>query len=315
MNNSHGRYVLATELVSPMGMNLELSLAIAKADLARFEQKPADNGIDKYNFAKIDFISGESLFSRVTNTLSILLDSLLDKIPTSLKPVPLMISIPSPIFSEELQCWFDEKDYSRAISNIDIQHSSGPQYIEKTINKLDSHDALISISIDSLVERIEDLIASNQVLGSNNPWGIIPSEGGAGMVLARKNIIDTLKLQPVARFGHFDAEYGVSDRRAMMRIVQRLSKKIQSFGWVFSDMTNTRNDTEDYGFALGARAEYFLNPQQPFLINELWGTLGNCSPMALIATAIQENRSSEPSSLLMFSITGDRAILQLDNQF
>lgn len=36
-------------------------------------------------------------------------------------------------------------------------------------------------------------------------------------------------------------------------------------------MTNLRAHSEDYGFALGAKAERFINPEQPLLINELWG--------------------------------------------
>ncbi len=314
MKNSYGRYVLAAELVTPMGVNLDLSLALAKADLGRFNQKVAENGIDKYTYANIDFIDSDDGLVRTQELLSSLLEPLLNSLNRSLKPIPLILSVPSSVSAVNLQQWLEKSDYSKSISNIDIVHQSGPKHIETSLKALDKYDALISICLDSPVQMLEDLIEQKHVLGSNNPWGIIPSEGGAGMVLARKNIVDTLKLKPIARFGHFNAEYEVKDRRSMMRLIKTLDHS-RSFGWLYSDMTNRRQETEDYGFALGARAEKFINAQQPFLINELWGTLGQSSSIALIAAAIFEHKSAELATLLMFSMQGDRAVLQLETEF
>ena len=36
-------------------------------------------------------------------------------------------------------------------------------------------------------------------MSTNNPWGVIPSEGGAGLILCRRNTIETLKLKPQAQ--------------------------------------------------------------------------------------------------------------------
>ncbi len=314
MKNSHGRYILAAEVATPMGINLDLSLALAKADLGRFNQQVAENGIDKYTYANIDFIDGEDVFSRSQALVSLLLNALLKPLNRSLKPIPLILSVPSSVSLVKLQQWLEESDFSKSISNIEVVHQSGPKHLETSLKALDKYDALISICLDSPVQMLDKLIEQKQVLSSNNPWGIIPSEGGAGMVLARKNIVETLKLKPIARFGHFNAEYEVKDRRAMMRLIKTLDHS-RSFGWLYSDMTNRRQDTEDYGFALGARAEKFINAQQPFLINELWGSLGQSSAMALIAAAIFEHKSHELATLLMFSITGDRAVLQLETEF
>ncbi|MEI8638911.1 hypothetical protein [Vibrio coralliilyticus] len=38
MSNVYGRYVLDVDVLTPMGMNLDISLAVAQADLARFNQ-------------------------------------------------------------------------------------------------------------------------------------------------------------------------------------------------------------------------------------------------------------------------------------
>ncbi|MCR9419598.1 hypothetical protein NB498_19850, partial [Vibrio alginolyticus] len=138
-----------------------------------------------------------------------------------------------------------------------------------------------------------------------------PSEGGAGLILCRRNTVETLKLKPQAQLGYIDTELNTSDRRGMFRLVQRASKKLDSFGEVYSDMTNLRMHSEDYGFALGAKAERFTNPEQPQLINELWGTMGSCSSLALIAFAVREHHFKQPTTLLMFDFHGDKGVLQL----
>ncbi len=209
MKNSHGRYILAAEVATPMGINLDLSLALAKADLGRFNQQVAENGIDKYTYANIDFIDGEDVFSRSQALVSLLLNALLKPLNRSLKPIPLILSVPSSVSIVKLQQWLEESDFSKSISNIEVVHQSGPKHLETSLKALDKYDALISICLDSPVQMLDELIEQKQVLSSNNPWGIIPSEGGAGMVLARKNIVETLKLKPIARFGHFNAEYEV----------------------------------------------------------------------------------------------------------
>ncbi|MEF1304871.1 hypothetical protein QTO17_23645, partial [Vibrio owensii] len=88
-------------------------------------------------------------------------------------------------------------------------------------------------------------------------------------------------------------------------------KKLDSFGEVYSDMTNLRMHTEDYGFALGAKAERFTNPEQPQLINELWGTMGSSSSLALIGFTVKNHHFNQHASLLMFDFNGDKGLLQL----
>lgn len=76
-------------------------------------------------------------------------------------------------------------------------------------------------------------------------------------------------------------------------------------------MTNLRAHSEDYGFALGAKAERFTHPELPMLINELWGTMGSCSSLALLAFTVKNHHFNQPSSLLMFDFNGDKGLLQL----
>ncbi|OAJ93042.1 hypothetical protein [Vibrio bivalvicida] len=311
MNGSTARYVLGMEVITPTGMNLEIAQTVAKADLARFEQLEGDDGIERFTYAKIDYTEAQTLLDKTCQLSGYILSSLLEQLPQSLKPIPLIIAVPSEVSLVKVQEWIGESTYSDFISKIDVVHSSGASFVLKAMKSLDDNDAMMCISVDSLVESLGDLIKDGKVMSTSNPWGIIPSEGGAGLIVCRRNIIETLKLKPKAKLGYLDIELGATDRRGMYRLVQRASQQIDSFGEVYSDMSNLRAHTEDYGFALGAKAERFIQPQQPHLINELWGTMGSCSSPALIAYAVKNHHFNQPTTLMMFGPDGDKAILQL----
>ncbi|MGF1727564.1 hypothetical protein [Photobacterium nomapromontoriensis] len=311
MHNSTGRYVLGMEIVTPTGMNVDIATSVAHADLGRFNQLLSDDGLERFTYSKIEYTQAESLFEKSCEISSYLIDSLLKQLPRSLKPIPLLIAVPKDVSLVKMQEWLGESQYSPFMSNIEAVHASGPSFVLQAIKSLDKYDALMCVSLDSLVESMMSFVNKGMVMSTRNPWGIIPSEGGAGMILCRKNIIETLKLKPKAELGYIDSVLGSSDRRAMYRLVQRASKHLEYFGEVYSDMSNLRSNTEDYGFALGARAERFKNPQQPHIINELWGTMGSSSALALIAFAARNHDFNHAASLLMFDIKGDKAFLQL----
>ncbi|MCG7490832.1 hypothetical protein MHN79_15180 [Vibrio sp. Of14-4] len=308
MSQLFGRYVLDTEVVTPMGMNLELSLAIAKADLSRFNQHQTDTG-EKYIFSKIDFLDAEDRFERFIEMIDLLINSLLNKLPKMLKPIPVIVSVPESVDDKKVMAWLEECEHSKWLSKFEIVHSSGPRFIEQSLQLLEHHDAIISVAADSLFDQLEAFISQSKVMGDKNPWGMIPSEGGAGVILTRKNIIETLKLKPLAMLEYFISEKDCNDRRGMMKLVRNAALTYQHLGRVYTDMQNSRDHTEDYGFALGAKAEKFDNPQQPFLINDLWGTLGQASSLALLAAFTQVHSSSDSASLLMFGNNGDRGLL------
>ncbi|MGR5381365.1 hypothetical protein [Vibrio harveyi] len=311
MPNSTGRYVLGMEVMTPTGMNLDVATSVAKADLARFDQMVGKDGIERFTFATIEYTKESELFGKTCELTAHLLDSLLVQLPRSLKPIPLLISVPTTISLAKIQEWLGESDYSEFLSVVEAVHASGPSFVLQAMKSMDKYDAMMCISVDSTVSSMQELIDDAMVMSTNNPWGVIPSEGGAGLILCRKNTLETLKLKPQAQLGYIDTELNTADRRGMFRLVQRVSKKLDSFGEVYSDMTNLRAHTEDYGFALGAKAERFIDPEQPNLINELWGTMGSCSSLALIAFTVKNHHFNHPASLLMFDFNGDKGMLQL----
>ncbi|WDZ74435.1 hypothetical protein PWW31_19175 [Vibrio harveyi] len=311
MPNSIGRYVLGMEVMTPTGMNLDVATSVAKADLARFDQMVGKDGIERFTFATIEYTKESELFGKTCELTAHLLDSLLVQLPRSLKPIPLLISVPTTISLVKIQEWLGESDYSDFLSVVEAVHASGPSFVLQAMKSMDKYDAMMCISVDSTVSSMQELIDDAMVMSTNNPWGVIPSEGGAGLILCRRNTLETLKLKPQAQLGYIDTELNTADRRGMFRLVQRVSKKLDSLGEVYSDMTNLRAHTEDYGFALGAKAERFIDPEQPNLINELWGTMGSCSALALIAFTVKNHHFNHPASLLMFDFNGDKGMLQL----
>lgn len=311
MHNSTGRYVLGMEVMTPTGMNLDIATSVANADLARFAQVVGKDGIERFTFAKIEYTKESALFEKTCELTANLLDSLLVQLPRSLKPIPLLIAVPTTISLVKMQEWLGESDYSDFLSVVEAVHASGPSFVLQAMKSLDKYDAMMCISVDSMVDTMQALIDDAMVMSTNNPWGIIPSEGGAGLILCRRNTVETLKLKPQAQLGYIDTELNTSDRRGMFRLVQRATKKLDSFGEVYSDMTNLRMHTEDYGFALGAKAERFTNPEQPQLINELWGTMGSSSSLALIGFTVKNHHFNQHASLLMFDFNGDKGLLQL----
>ncbi|GEM75143.1 hypothetical protein [Vibrio sagamiensis] len=311
MFNSTGRYVLGCEVVTPTGMNLNVATAVSKADLGLFDQYNIHGGVERFSFTKIEYTQSQDPFEKVCELTSIILDSLLLQMPRVLKPAPLMISVPSSIPLLKMQKWLEESTYADFISLIEVFHVSGPQFLIQTLKALDKYDALMCISLDSMVESLEQLIEQQKVVSTYNPWGLIPSEGGAGLILGRRNIIETLRLKPKAEISYLDTEIETQDRRGMFRLVQRAAKKLASFGEPYTDMSNLRDHSEDYGFALGAKAERFINPEEPTLINELWGTMGSGSTLALVGFAAQYHQGHHPASLLTFDPSGDKAFIQL----
>ncbi|MFA0115938.1 hypothetical protein AB4407_20175 [Vibrio sp. 10N.261.46.E11] len=311
MNNNSARFIIGMEAMTPTGMNLEIATAVAKADLGRFDQKVAEDGIERFTYGNIEYTSNTSLFDKCSELFDRLVGALLKQLPKALKPIPLLVNIPKTLSVVAMSEWLSECKHCDSISHYEVVQQGGPSHLTTSLAKLNQYDAVMSISVDSPVANIDALIETGYVMSSFNPWGIIPSEGGAGVILCRNNLVKTLKLTPLAQLGYFDLEPVNTTRRSMMKLVRSASRTIESFGVVFSDMTNLRSHTEDYGFALGARAEYFDNPQQPFLINDLWGTLGSCSSLALIASAIHEGPYNRPMTLLMFDVQGERALLQL----
>ena len=260
MHNSTGRYVLGMEVMTPTGMNLDIATNVANADLARFDQVVGEDGIERFTFAKIEYTKESDLFEKTCELTANLLDSLLAQLPRSLKPIPLLLAVPTTISLVKMQEWLGESDYSDFLSVVETVHASGPSFVLQAMKSLDKYDAMMCISVDSMVNRMQELIDDSMVMSTNNPWGVIPSEGGSGLILCRRNTVETLKLKPLAQLGYIDTELNTTDRRGMYRLVQRASKKLNAFGEVYSDMTNLRAHSEDYGFALGAKAERFTHP-------------------------------------------------------
>ncbi|MCW8348655.1 hypothetical protein MD535_21945 [Vibrio sp. ZSDZ65] len=311
MLNSKGGYILGMEVVTPTGMNLDIATEVARSDLGRFGHQVAEDGLERFSYAKVEFTKHQNVEEKLQEMLGYVVESLVRQLPRVLNPIPLLIALPKGIEAVHVREWIIGSALNEYISHVETIQVEGPRVVTHALKAMEKYDALMCVSADSLVSQMASLTEKKAVMSNLNPWGLIPSEGAAGIVLCRKNLIDTLKLTPKAQLGYVEVDDNPADRRGIYRLVQKASRVMDCFGEVYSDMTNLRAHTEDYGFALGSRAEYFTNPNQPKLINELWGTMGCCSSLALIAFTIREHHFKQPASLLIFGENKAKAFVQL----
>ncbi len=98
----------------------------------------------------------------------------------------------------------------------------------------------------------------------------------------------------------------------MMSLVRKASRNMTHLGKVYTDKTSSRSHTEDYSFAIGARAEIFSAPQKPLNVDKLWGTMGKCSSLALICVFASQDSDKEKATLMMFDQTFHRGLLFIE---
>ncbi|WP_052772034.1 hypothetical protein [Vibrio mexicanus] len=307
------KFIIASELVTPSGMNSSISMSVAKAELSRFASQTCPTTDKKYACASIDFIKADSLEEKWVEVTNLLLDSLLQQIPPSLKPIPMLITLPQSVKENEFNEKFATSGNSNLISHYEVIHcDSGPALVEQAIKSLDRHDAVLVVGLDSLFEARLGLLEAGEVLTSGVPWGVVPSEGGAGVILARRNLVETLKLNHEAKFNYFSVDYSGSSRQALMSLVRNASRNMAHLGRIYTNKTNSRSHTEDYSFALGARAEKFAAPQQPLAIDKLWGTMGKCSSLALMCVFASQDSDKEGTTLMMFDQGFHRGLLFIE---
>jgi len=304
-------FILNSDAVLPTGMNLPLAVALARADLGRFDTKKDEyDGVNK-TIGHMDFIQESKPSERVFSVLELLLNSLLNKLHRSLKPLPLLLSLPHSISKEMFDSWFDSSPYTVFISRVSLHHKNGCEFIETMLDEMKHCDAIISISLDNPAADFDSYAENKALFSSTYPWGVIPSEGAAGVVLVKANLLSTLKLTAESKIVDYRVDYDSKDRRGCSRLVKACSNKTNNLGKIYSDMTSSRSHSENYGFAVGARSEYFIEPDHITQVNELWGYLRNASALVCLTLASREISTELSTTLFLFNHEEECAILRL----
>lgn len=306
------RYILCSDVVVPTGFNLELARAVFDADLGYFDTKkdPADGQMK--TVAQIPYLESSDDAERLIGILELVVENVLKKLTLNLKPLPLFLSIPEVVTSEVLDRWKSESPLSKYISHLQVVNESGDAFLQYVLKEITDHDAILCIAIDAPISQFDGYSEQKTLHFNQNPWGLILSEGGAGLVLTKRAVVDTLKLIPEAKVMSFVHDSHAEDGRACSRLVRKSSKQVKSFGRIYSDMTNQRFHIEDYGFAIGARSEYFPEPESVRLINDMWGYLGKASALTTLALACNEVSSEVNSTLFLFGDMKSRSIMTIE---
>ncbi|QUJ69424.1 hypothetical protein KDD30_21940 (plasmid) [Photobacterium sp. GJ3] len=139
---------------------------------------------------------------------------------------------------------------------------------------------------------------------------MIASEGGAGVIMASRSFVEAMKIEPLATLDGWSCEPD-EGHHLMSRVLRRHSRAVDQLGLLFSDMTNLRTHQEDYGFAVGAKGEALLNPEQVIQSHSLWGYLGHASLYATLALAARYPNALRNRSAFLFGADHSRAMLTL----
>ncbi|UTM59792.1 hypothetical protein L4174_017115 [Photobacterium sp. CCB-ST2H9] len=315
MSATSARYLLSADAVTAAGFNLDVSVAVAQANLDMYETRILGEGDEKATVAPVCYLdTEESVTDRLLSLLTLLVNQLTVQLPGSLSSVPLYVRMPDVATQRMLDEWLaqlqQDEDSQKTISRVVLSHVSGHQHFSEVQKALNDEEVLIAVSIDSPIAKLDELSEQQWLQTNRQPWGVIASEGAAGAILASRSFVEAMKIKPLAVLDSWCHEPG-EDFRLMSRVLRRQCKTVDDFGLLFSDMTNLRQHQEDYGFAIGARGERLVNPEQIILSHSLWGYLGDASLFATLALAVHHNSQHLIRSLFLFGADSSRAMLTL----
>ncbi|KDM91099.1 hypothetical protein [Photobacterium galatheae] len=315
MSSSSARYVLCADAVTAAGFNLDVSVAVARASLDMYETRCLGEGDEKATVAPVTYLdTEESETDRMLGMLTLLVNQLTVQLPGSLSAVPLYVRMPESVTQRLIDEWLtqlqQDEDSQKTISRVVLSHASGHQHFSEVQKALNDEEVLIAVSVDSPMARLNDLAEQQWLQTNQHPWGVIASEGAGGAILASRSFVEAMKIKPLAALDNWCYETGESTH-LMSRVLRRQSKAVDDFGLLFSDMTNLRHHQEDYGFAVGARGERLVNPEQIIVSHTLWGYLGDASLFATLALAVHHQDQHFVRSLFLFGADSGRAMLTL----
>ncbi|MCL9783483.1 hypothetical protein M9194_18815 [Vibrio sp. S4M6] len=298
--------ILASEVAVPTGMNLSIAHAVSHSDLARFSLYDFDQ--QAYTIAPIEYLEAGEIESRVKQLILLIIDPLLSKLPQALKPLPLLISIPHTLNQSKMLDWLEQQAFSQYISKITICYSAGIEVLQQCTGSLDSCDVTMCVCVDSVLENVESLAEQGEVLGKETPWGVIPGEGAAGIVMGKGGTIRQLKIGCESTMSYVDYDWKSDDRRGCLRLARKAKEWVKNIDAIHSDMVNLRSHTEDLGFALSV----LPNPSSVTSTNEWWGTIGSASVLATLSSFQCLPNHIQSGLVYLFDQHHARALIKLE---
>ncbi|MCG2838966.1 hypothetical protein L6J37_19215 [Photobacterium sp. WH77] len=315
MSLSTARYILCADAVTAAGFNLDISVAVAQADLDMYETRPVADADSKATVAPITYLDAEeNTADKYFAMLALLVTQLAVNLPGSLPPAPLYVRMPQAITQSQLENWYQtwraDSGLEKVLGRVVLSHHTEHTHFSDVLKSLNEEEVVMAISVDSPLSALDVLSQRNLLQTAQHPWGVIASEGAAGAVLASRSLVEALKLTPQARLDSWHCEQGAGEQ-LMSSALRKQSKAVDDFGLLFSDMTNLRSQNEEYGFAIGARGERLTNPEQLVLSHSLWGYLGEASLFATLALALHHTDSQRVRSVFLFGANDSRAMMTL----
>lgn len=162
-------------------------------------------------------------------------------------------------------------------------------------------DAALVCALDSFIEPqiLDALSLSNAILNEENPYGFVPSEAGAALLLSNESFAQS-RVAPIGAIGETATAQEAEDIKDPQGIIGRALAQCfeiaenQNIQRILIDLNGERWRAEEFGFALAAKAKAALidcaaNPDAPAA---QMGDVGAATGAVLAALAATQNKTT-----------------------
>ncbi|WP_413111686.1 hypothetical protein [Thaumasiovibrio sp. DFM-14] len=317
-------YILASDVATGLAPFCALSAALAEAGISGYQSRTMDGCRTSVVTCPASYINSEGT-QRLFDLLDITLGNLLSQIPKLLKPIPLMLNLPAGVQRQHAVDWLNGSGKESEVTLLAVLQRSSSAFLSETLQNIKSRDALLALAVDSPLMRIEEY-RPTLLHSRDTPWGVICGEGAAGVVLAKPNTLENLKVSASHKldwFGYASAKEGAPLRK----LLRYVDAQPQAVKVAITDRPLSRPENEEMGMAFTYSSAISARSCQHFMTQEYWGDLGQASALASLSLATQlskknasmvygevKTQPSQRAMTLQFDSDGGRAISILSPQ-
>jgi len=312
-------FVAALGATTPVGRDAWSSAAAVRAGISGFAEHPfmVDTVGQPMRAAlapwlDIDLMGVARLDALLLPAIDQALAPVLEEHPGALR-MALSLGLPSPRpgLADDVRQQITKSVQQRypkifsAVATFPNGHAAGLLALDAAVKKVaeGAFDACVVAGVDSYIEptTLEWLEANDQLHGAgplNNAWGFIPGEGAGALLIARREVAERLRLDPLARV--LGVGTGFEANRIKTQTVCIGEGLTQAFRGalaglpddfritdVYCDLNGEPYRADEYGFTALRTKEAFESASDFVAPADCWGDVAAASaPLHLVLAAI-----------------------------
>jgi 3-oxoacyl-[acyl-carrier-protein] synthase-1 len=321
-------HVVSVGAITPLGSSAALSFAAVHARLSRTRLEDGDDGVS-YHRAVVDALPAElSRLGRLKALLASALEDALAPLPAlqarsaSLpRAIPLWLALPEGVRSAEVCA--ERSEFGTAmwpVVTLSGGRASGLLALQAAASAIaqGQHElALVAgVDVQSDKESVAALALAGRLLTDDNPWGIVPSEGAAALLLMSSRLLARLGLVSLGVIEAVAASRDDAQQRGVPCIGEGLSQACHGVldsarqqaraAEIYGDLNGERAQADEWGYSaprLAQRCREVTDAQMPAL---WWGDQGHATGTLLVSLALYDGaRGHARGSHLLVWTTSD----------